>query len=201
MCIFLCFCFVVCVYALSVNFYVIGSSKKQIVSLNEVGKLDDVDAVLVLGCGINADNTPSDMLSERLEFGVSALNKCKKTTKLLLTGDNSGKQYNEVGVMKKVCLSFGVDKKRIIEDGAGYSTYESIYNAAKDFDLKKIIIVTQSYHLPRALFIARKLGIEAYGVEAYLRAYPKQLIWSAREVLARNKDFIKTIYLNSNGGE
>ena len=109
---------------------------------------------------------------------------------LLLTGDNSGESYNELAVMKKVSIENGVEESQMTIDDYGFSTYESLKNAKEKFGAKKIIIITQPYHMYRALYIANKLGIEAYGVTAYLPFYPRQILWSLREVLARNKDFL-----------
>ncbi len=190
LCLYLC----VVIYALSVNFYVIGKEKPNVKTVEEITSIENVDAVLVLGCGVRPDNyTPSDMLKERLEKGAELMSKTKDI-KLILSGDDSGESYNEVAVMKRVSLENGVDEKRILCDSFGFSTFESVYNAKEVFGCKKIIIVTQSYHMPRALYIAEKLGLEAYGAEAYLQTYPKQIIWSAREVLARNKDFLKCAF-------
>jgi len=177
-------------YALAVNFYIIGSSKPNTLTAEQTKELTDVDCVLVLGCGIRADGTPSHMLYERLKQGANVMTEsgCKA---LLLSGDNSGESYNELAVMKEYSLKNGIDSDKIIIDDFGFSTYESIYNAREKFGAKKIIIITQSYHLPRALYIAKSLGVEAYGVAAWLPFYPAQIIWSGREVLARNKDFLK----------
>lgn len=177
------------VYALSVNFYIIGSAKSRIVSVEETASLDDIDYVLVLGCGVKPDGTPSHMLYERLKQGAEVFK--NGAGSLLISGDNSGESYNELAVMKSQSISNGVDEKDITVDDFGFSTYESLYNAKTKFDAKRIIIITQSYHMPRALYIARKLGLDAYGVNAWLPLYPAQIIWSTREVLARNKDFLK----------
>lgn len=187
---FICFCVLCSAYALTVNFYILAKEKPNFKTTEEIAELEDIDALLVLGCGIRPDNSPSRMLWERLKTGASVID---ETTldKIILSGDNSGESYNEVAVMKEVSLENGISEKMIICDDNGFSTYESIYNAKNTFGAEKIVIVSQSYHLPRALFIAEKLGLEAYGAKAYLPLYPKQIIWSAREVLARNKDFLK----------
>lgn len=188
--IFLTVVIVLCTYVLSVNFYIIASAQKFILEEDEISSVSDVDYVLVLGCGVKPDGTPSHMLSQRVEAGVEVFQKSTAAS-LLLTGDKSGKSYDEPGVMKSLALEREVKEDDIITDNIGYSTYESIYNAVNIYGAKKIIIITQPYHLPRALYIARSLGLEAYGYEAYLPLYPKQIIWSLREVAARNKDFIK----------
>lgn len=180
-------------YVLGVNFYVILSQKKNIISLEEASHMDKVDYVLVLGCGVRADGEPSHMLYERLKRGAEVLEKVNGA-KLLLTGDNSGESYNELAAMKRVSLENGVKESRMVIDDFGFSTYESLNNAKNNFSAKKIIIITQPYHMYRALYIANKLGIEAYGVTAYLPFYPMQIVWSLREVLARNKDFLLCMF-------
>ena len=176
-------------YILGVNFYVILSQKKNILSTQEAARLDKVDYVLVLGCGVKEDGEPSHMLYERLKKGAEVFN-MQNGALLLLTGDNSGESYNELAAMKKVSLENGVKEENLAIDDYGFSTYESLNNAKTKFGAKKIIIITQPYHMYRALYIANKLGIEAYGVTAYLPFYPRQILWSLREVLARNKDFL-----------
>ncbi|MGN0468921.1 MAG: vancomycin high temperature exclusion protein [Acutalibacteraceae bacterium] len=198
---FVCVCVLVSGYALTVNFYMIFHEKSKMITEEEAVQMKDVDAVLVLGCGIREDNTPSVMLNERLKCGTEIVKKSGGKLPLLLSGDNSGKEYNEVAVMKNVSVQMEVPEEKILTDDFGFSTYESIYNAVNTFLCKKIVIVTQSYHMPRALYIAEKLGLEAYGVNAYLPHYPRQIIWSLREVLARNKDFIKCNIKNFKGGE
>lgn len=180
-------------YVLGVNFYVILSQKKNIISLEEASHMDKVDYILVLGCGVREDGEPSHMLYERLKRGAQVLEKVNGA-KLLLTGDNSGESYNELAAMKRVSLENGVKEEKIVIDDFGFSTYESLYNAKNNFGAKKIIIITQPYHMYRALYIANKLGMEAYGVTAYLPFYPMQIIWSLREVLARNKDFLLCMF-------
>ncbi len=181
-------------YVLGVNFYVILSQKQSIVEPESV-ETADVDYVLVLGCGVREDGEPSHMLSERLKRGAEVFKKINNgKTKLLLTGDNSGESYNELAAMKRVSLENGVKEEEMVIDDFGFSTYESLYNAKIRFGAKKIIIITQPYHMFRALYIAHKLGMEAVGVTAYLPFYPQQIIWSLREVLARNKDFLLCIF-------
>ena len=191
----LCIAILACLFGtavLSVSLFVKGSVKDRIISEDEAVLLEDVDYILVLGAGLRSDGSPSDMLSDRLRVGISLMNKgfCDK---LLLSGDNSGEHYNEVGAMRDFSIANGIDECKIITDGKGFSTYESIVNALKDFGAKKIVIITQEYHLYRALYIAEKLGIEAYGVHADLRTYRGQLYRDIREHFARFKDFLLTI--------
>lgn len=184
----------VLVITLSINFFVILSTRERFInSYDEIENIDSVEAVVVLGCGVNPDGSPSRMLFERLKEGTSCVDYFKNS-KLFLTGDNSG-YYNELATMKRVSLENGVDESRIVIDDFGFSTWESINNA-KQAGYKNIVIVTQPYHLYRALYIAKSLGLDAYGAKAYLPLYPRQIIWSSREILARIKDFANCL-LNS----
>lgn len=181
-----------CTYVLGVNFYVILSQKGSIISGQEAQTMQNIDYVLVLGCGVREDGSPSNMLFQRLKTGAETFKSLKtsKGAKLLLTGDNSGESYNELAAMKSVSLENGVSEDKMTIDNIGFSTYESLYNAKNVYGAKKIIIITQPYHMFRALYIAKSLGMEAFGVTAYLPFYPRQIIWSLREVVARNKDFL-----------
>jgi vancomycin permeability regulator SanA len=105
-----------------------------------------------------------------------------------MSGDHTG-DYNEVGVMKSLATELGVPSEDIFLDHEGYSTYESLYRAKYVFGAEKIVIITQEYHLHRALYIARELGLTAVGVSADLRPYRLQGRYNAREHLARFKDF------------
>lgn len=150
---------------------------------------EGLDCVLVLGCGVRPDGSPSDMLADRLEQGI-ALYQGGWADKLLLSGDNGQENYNEVGVMEAYALERGVPREDIVLDHAGFCTYDSVYRARDIFRARRLVIVTQAYHLSRALYIARALGLEAWGVGADLRPYRGQTARELREVLARDKDFL-----------
>ena len=111
-----------------------------------------------------------------------------------MSGDHGQKEYDEVNTMKQVAVDAGIPSNDIFMDHAGFSTYETLYRAKKIFEADKIIVVTQKYHLYRTMYIAEKLGIEAYGVNADYHTYWGQSNRDAREILARCKDFIKTIF-------
>lgn len=176
-----------------INFYVKASTKKQIIdNESELSNLSDVDCILILGAGVR-NNAPSPMLEDRLLKGIELYNK-NISNKIIMSGDHGREEYDEVNIMKDFAINKGIKSEDIFMDHAGFSTYESIYRAKEIFEAKKIIIVTQSYHLYRALYIANSLGIEAYGVSADLRTYTNQLSREIREIVARDKDFIKCIY-------
>ena len=176
-----------------INAYVTRSTAKQILLPADAAALSDVDCILVLGCGVYANGQPSAMLEDRLKQGI-ALFQDGASPKLLMSGDHGQENYDEVNTMKQYAISQGVPSSDIFMDHAGFSTYESIYRAKSVFQAKKIIIVTQKYHLHRAIYIANALGLEAYGVTADYRIYAGQFSREVREVLARNKDFLTSIF-------
>ncbi len=180
------------IFTLEINVYEVQSTKDQILTLEEAKNLQDVDAILVLGCQVRSDGTPSAMLEDRLKVGIS-LYQNGISPNLLVSGDHGRKNYNEVQVMKDYAIKAGILSDSIYMDHAGFSTYESIYRAKDLFLAEKVVIVTQSYHLYRALHIANALGIEAYGVSADLRSYAGQFKREIREVLARDKDFVLSL--------
>ena len=175
-----------------INFFVKATTKKQILTESETSKLEDIDCILVLGAGIWGDR-PSSMLEDRLLQAIS-LYENNVSDKIIMSGDHGRKEYDEVNIMKDFAIEKGVSSDNIFMDHAGFSSYESIYRVKEIFQAKKIVIVTQKYHLYRSLYIANQLGIEAYGVGADPRQYVGATYREIREVLARNKDFIKCIF-------
>ncbi|WP_207645820.1 SanA/YdcF family protein [Geosporobacter ferrireducens] len=174
----------------SINSYVKSSVKDQILSTQEAAQTD-WDCILVLGAGVRGEK-PSHMLEDRLLQSISLYEK-GVSDRLIMSGDHGRKEYDEVNVMKQFAMDAGIPSKQVFMDHAGFSTYESLYRARDIFQAKKIIIVTQEYHLYRALYIARALGIEANGVASDLRLYAGQEYREVREVLARVKDFFYTM--------
>lgn len=150
------------------------------------------DCILVLGAGLRPDGSPNLMLRDRLDKGL-ALYFAGAAPKLLLSGDNGQEQYDEVNAMKQYVLDAGVPAEDIFLDHAGFSTYESMYRARDIFKAEQVIVITQKYHQYRAIYAARKLGVEAYGVSAVQKAYAGQSYREIREILARTKDFLKLV--------
>lgn len=173
------------------NIYMVLFSKQYTMSSLETAGLSDVDCIMVLGCGVWGDS-PSPLLADRLQRGVEVF-QIGSAPKILMTGDHGQEDYDEVNVMKQYALDAGIDEIDIFMDHAGFSTYESMYRAKEIFGVKKMIIVTQKYHLSRALYIANKLGIEAYGVASDYRTFGGQLGRDSREVLARVKDVFTVV--------
>lgn len=178
----------VAVFTAAVNIRICTFADDRILTQEEACKLTDVDCILVLGCGVKPDGTPSGMLTDRLQRGV-ALYEDKVAPKLLMSGDHGREHYDEVNAMKQYALDKGIASEDIFMDHAGFSTYESMYRAKEIFQAEKIVIVTQQYHLYRAIYIAEKLGLEAYGVNCNYHEYTGQFMRDVREVLARVKDF------------
>lgn len=175
----------------SLNIYVVNNTKNEIVKEENVSNIESVDCILILGAGIWGDK-PSPMLEDRLKEGIT-LYKKGTTKKIIMSGDHSREDYDEVKIMKEYAESEGVPSEDIFMDHAGFSSYDSVYRAKEIFGVQKMIIVTQKYHLYRSLYIAKKLGIEAYGIESNLRTYPGQVFREIREILARDKDYFKCI--------
>ena len=166
-----------CAVLLAVNGYIIWKVKDRIISPREAVELENVDCIMVLGCGVRQDGSPSGMLKDRLEEGIG-LYKGGASDRLLMSGDHGRKDYDEVNLMKQYAVEAGIPSENIFMDHAGFSTYESMYRARDIFQVKKIVIVTQNYHMYRALFVARSMGMEAYGVASDLLARPKDLIYT-----------------------
>jgi vancomycin permeability regulator SanA len=133
------------------------------------------------------------MLEDRLRRGVE-LYKAGAAPKLIMSGDHGRTDYDEVNTMKQYAIDAGVPSEDIFMDHAGFSTYESMHRAKSIFCVEKMLIVTQEYHLYRAIYAARALGVEAYGVSCDYRSYSGQLYRDIREILARDKDFFTAIF-------
>lgn len=155
-------------------------------------KAMNADCIMILGAGIRDDETPTPMLKDRLDTGIM-LYELGAAPKLLLTGDNGQVGHNEIHVMLNYVRKAGVPEKDIFCDHAGFSTYDSMYRAQSIFGVSSAIVVTQTYHEYRALYIAEKLGLTVRGVSSDQMKYRGQAAREAREVLARVKDFFKVM--------
>lgn len=177
----------------AINFYVKSSTDQNIISQKEASDLEDIDCILVLGAMVWDNERPSYMLEDRLIQGID-LYDVGASDRIIMSGDHGQADYDEVNIMKQYAVDLGVPSEKIFMDHAGFSTYESIYRARDIFQVDKIVIVTQEYHLYRALYIAEELGLEAYGVPSNPREYAGQSGRDLREVLARLKDFFNVIF-------
>ena len=179
------------VMILIINITVVMTTKNNIITQDKAKELNGIDCILVLGAGIRG-NYPSPMLEDRLKQSIS-LYEDNVSSKILASGDHMNYDYDEVNVMKDYLVGHKIPSQDIFMDHAGISTYDSIYRAKYIFQVKKIIIVTQEYHLYRALYIAKQLDIEAYGVSSNPRTYTNQIKRDIREAFARVKDFFQCL--------
>ena len=183
-----------CLVMFLVNLYMIRKEETYILTADQAGELEDVDCIMVLGCGVRPDGTPSGMLSDRLDQGIRLYDE-HVSDKLLMSGDHGKVNYDEVNLMKQFAIDRAVPSENIFMDHAGFSTYESMYRARDIFQVRKIVIVTQRDHMYRALYVAQSMGMEAYGVASDPRTYGGQRMRDVRELLARPKDLIYTIVM------
>ena len=175
-----------------INLYIVIKEKSRMISLEEASDFE-ADCIVVLGAGIRDDGSPTWMLEDRIKIG-DKLYQNHAADKIIMSGDHGRENHDEVNTMKKYAINEGIPSEDIFMDHAGFETYDSLYRARDIFGAKKVIIVTQEYHLYRALYIADRLGLEARGVTADLRFYSKKMVyWKFREYLARVKSFIKCI--------
>lgn len=151
------------------------------------------DCIIVLGCGLTDDGKPKQMLRARLDSAIS-LYESGVSGKLLMSGDHGRVTYDEVNAMKDYAIEKGVPSEDIFMDHAGFSTYETMYRAKTVFEVSSACVVTQEYHLYRALYDAEKMGINAFGVCAEQNDTLKQAYRNLREMIARNKDLIYCIF-------
>jgi vancomycin permeability regulator SanA len=177
---------------LGISAYMCSSVQDLILTPEEAAALE-ADAILVLGARVWDSGAPSGVLEDRLITGIAAY-ESGASDRLLMSGDHGQDDYDEVNAMKAYALDAGMPGEHVFMDHAGFSTYESVYRARDIFQVKTVLIVTQEYHLYRALYVARALGLEAYGVSADLGDYAGMPRFEAREILARMKDFIYAIF-------
>jgi len=189
--IFITIVFIIIALVLGINFYVVASSKSSIVSEKQAMELENIDCILILGAQALKDR-PSHMLEDRLTKGISLYHN-GVAPKIIMSGDHGREEYDEVNIMKDYAIKNNVKSEDIFMDHAGFSTYESIYRAKEIFKAKKIVIVTQEYHLYRAVYVAKQLGLEAYGIATDPKLYSGQAYRELREILARDKDWFQCI--------
>lgn len=179
------------------NISIVAKTDSHIYDIENIESLSgEYDCILVLGAGVRADGSPTPMLDDRLMTAIEAYKEGKSAV-LFVSGDSEYEDYRETDTMKTVLLENGVPEENIICDGYGLSTYESMWRIKNVYGYEKVLVVTQRYHLHRALYIADKMGVEADGLDASLRSYGKQIIYSLREYIARTKDFYFTLTLPS----
>lgn len=142
-------------------------------------------AAVVFGAGLLRDGGPTAILRDRVQQAAN-LYFAHKVEKLLMSGDNRFVDYNEPEAMRQYAISLGIPNEDVVLDYAGRSTYDTCYRAKAIFGLKQVILVTQQFHLPRAIFLCNMLGLDAIGVASDMRTYLRSSLfwWNARELLA-----------------
>ncbi len=177
-----------------INCIVVGTTGARISAFDEEPKeeTDKYECIVVLGAGLRPDGTPSDMLRDRLDAAIH-LYRNGMSGSIVLTGDRSGDDYDEVGSMFRYCVSAGVPEEVLICDEKGFSTFESIDHVVHLLGFRRFIVVTQKYHLYRALYIADRMDdVESVGIAADTHKYRGAWMRSLREYVARTKDFFKS---------
>ena len=190
-------CLSIGILIFSINYYIVKSTEDFV--FTDINKLPKVDAIIVLGAKVSNEKL-SYVLEDRLVAGVNIIY-ANKAEAILLSGDHGQKEYDEVNSMRKYIFrrNFNIQKEQIFMDHAGFDTYDSMFRAKEIFGIKSAIIVTQDFHINRSVYIARNLGIEAYGFALDESKYVEslRLNWRVRELLSRVKAF-KDVLLNSN---
>lgn len=171
--------------------WVILKNKSDIIT--EITELPNYPIALVLGAGMDADGTMTDLQEDRVIQGIN-LYKSGKVKKLLMTADDGRRWVNEVDAMREYAIAAGVPQEDILMDRGGIRTYASCRNAREVFALDKVIAISQSFHLPRIIYLCKAMGIETVGYPADLRPYDiSSVVWTidVREVLARVKAWVE----------
>ncbi|MBI5359498.1 MAG: YdcF family protein [Planctomycetes bacterium] len=161
----------------------------------DASSVPECGVALVLGAKVWPDGRISDILHDRLMIAVE-LYKNNKVRKIIVSGDHGTENYDEVNTMKNFLVSNGVQKEDVFLDHAGFCTYDSCYRAKHIFGVSSVVIVTNEFHLPRALFLARNMGLNAVGCKSDLRAYDLAGYHSLRESVARCKDWLNVKLFN-----
>lgn len=174
------------------NFFIICNGKKAIVPMEEL-KQKDFDCILILGAGVWSGNRPSHMLADRLDEGIRLYHE-GVAPKILVSGDHGSEYYDEVNVMKKYLMDAGIPDEDIFMDHAGFSTYESMYRAKEIFGVESMVIVTQEYHMYRAVYIAEQMKMEVCGSPSDPRTYRGTFSRGVREWIARDKDIFTCLF-------
>jgi SanA protein len=169
-------------------------------SLNRIYQKDNAPSeklAIVFGAGLRRDGTPTPILRDRVQTAAD-LYFSGKVEKILMSGDNRFEYYNEPGAMRQYALSLGVPDSAIALDYAGRRTYDTCYRAKAIFGATEALLVTQKFHLPRALFLCNALGLKSSGVEADNNRYRKisLLIWNIREQIATIGAFFDVYWSN-----
>ena len=182
---------VILVFGFMISFKIEKSSRNFVFS--EAKDVPETQVALVLGARVWQNDILSHTLQDRVDTSIE-LYKLGKVKKFLLSGDHGREEYDEVNAMKKYLLEKGVPAKDIFLDHAGFDTYDSIYRAKEIFEVESVTIVTQEFHLPRSVYVAKSLDIKAYGVVADKRIYLMAKRNALREKVAQQKAFFNCLF-------
>ena len=183
----------IAVAVIVVNGIVLVSSHDNVTSIDSmVDKGQTADCIVVLGASVLPDKTLSDVLEDRVDTGIEAYF-AGLAPVIVMTGDGREDNYNEPLAMKNYAISQGVPAKDIFCDPAGYRTYDSMWRVAHVYEAQSAIVVTQRYHIARALFSLEGMGVTAYGLACDTGAYDNQFWYDLREIPGRVKDFALTV--------
>ena len=179
------------------NFIMVLGQRSNLRTVDEVASQDGqtgYECIMVLGAAVLPDGTPSPMLQERLDTGIE-LYKRGVAPKLLMSGDNTSDRetYDEVWNMKAYAVAAGVPSEDVFCDHAGLCTYDSAYRLYHVFGVQKAVVVSQRYHLYRALYDTASFSIQAVGVPCDREGHDVRAVYYLRELAARTSDFIKVL--------
>ncbi|MCK4635469.1 MAG: YdcF family protein [Candidatus Moranbacteria bacterium] len=177
------------IFLIGINFYIIKSTQDQIYFNQD--NLPEYQTALLLGAKVYDDGTLSFIMQDRADTAIEIYN-LGKVEKILVSGDHGTTGYDEVNTVKNYLVKKGIPEKDIFTDHAGFDTYDSVYRAKNIFEVRSMIIVTQEFHLPRAIYIANSLGVESVGIVADKRR--SFLINYLRENVARIKAFLNVVF-------
>lgn len=170
------------------NAYVLLSADQH--STGEVAEVPAAEVAIVPGALVKPDGEMSTMLADRVEQ-AAALWHADRVGKILVSGDHGQWEYDEPGTMREALIAAGVDPEDVFEDHAGFETWATMVRARSIFGVRDAVVVTQGFHMPRALFLAEQAGIEATGLTADLHEWGYQGDKStAREFLSRVKALV-----------
>ena len=174
--------------SVAINMHVILTTRSRVKNVAAYGEKGSFDCIFVLGASIINNSVPSVMLRDRLDVAIEAY-KAGLAPVIIMSGDHRSDDYNEPEAMKQYAMERGVPEDAILLDHGGVSTYNSIRYLEKNFKMSRVLLVTQRYHLYRALYIAKAMDLDAGGADAALQPYSTAVFNFFREYLARIKDF------------
>lgn len=184
--------FLIILAFIAINFIIMSVAIVQVVYATEIRaeptQIPELPVAIVLGAAIREDGTASDALNDRLQTAIDLYER-GTVEKLLMTGDDGKRHADEVSVMARTAEEAGVPMEDIWIDGHGYRTYESCKRAISEFNITHAVVITQRFHLPRAVFLCNQLGIDTVGLVADKQEYERGSYFRARDLLASVKAF------------